>query len=175
MIEIPEKLNNQAIELASNGSFPEAIACFKRAITLQNNNYLLWFNLGVTYRDAGELEKAKQALKTSHSMVPANSEVTETYANICLTLKLYDKVTQLCYEGLDYEPCNAHLWNLLGVVNFQKENYEEAAEKFEYALYINPYYLDALYNLRDTYSTLKNSKGEKECNKVIKEIEKRNG
>ena len=60
MIESCEKLNNQAINLAASGDFEEAIACLKRAITIEKENYLLWFNLGITYRDAGDLQKAKE-------------------------------------------------------------------------------------------------------------------
>ena len=66
---------------------------------------------------------------------------------------------------------HAHIWNLLGVVEFQSENYTKASEYFEQAVYINPYYLDALYNLKDTYSMLQNKKGEIECERQIKELE----
>ena len=34
MQERADRLNNQAITFASDGAFTEAIACFKRAITL---------------------------------------------------------------------------------------------------------------------------------------------
>ena len=65
MLERSDTLNNQAIILASDGAYTEAIACFKRAIVIDKNNYLLWFNLGVTYRDAGKLEEAENALEIS--------------------------------------------------------------------------------------------------------------
>ena len=61
MTEDPSNLNTQAIELANRGSYVEAIACFKRAITMDRNNPLLWYNLGVTYRDANHLHHAKNA------------------------------------------------------------------------------------------------------------------
>ena len=83
-----------------------------------------------------------------------------------------ESVREICVEGLDYNPLHSHLFNLLGVVEFQSENYDEAAEYFEEAVHINPYYLDALYNLKDTYSMLNNKKGEYEVDQKIKEIEK---
>ena len=43
--ETAEKLNNQAIILASHGEYTEAIACFVHALTIENDNSLLWFNL----------------------------------------------------------------------------------------------------------------------------------
>ena len=63
MLENCEKLNNQAINLASKGNFEEAIACLKRAITIEKENYLLWYNLGITYRDAGDLYNAKVSVE----------------------------------------------------------------------------------------------------------------
>ena len=79
MTENPDKLNNQAILLASDGAYNEAIACFKRALVIQKENYLLWFNLGVTYRDAGELHDAKRALAMAYQIAPDKPDVAETY------------------------------------------------------------------------------------------------
>lgn len=172
MTEKADTLNNQAILLASDGAFTEAIACFKRAIVIQKDNYLLWYNLGVTYRDAGLLEEARKALATAFRIRPDNQDVQETYGTICIALKQLDEVRFICEEGLDYNPLNSHLWNLLGVTEFQNENYKAASEYFEQAVSINPYYLDALYNLRDTYNLLQNKNGETDCSQRIKELEK---
>ena len=38
MIERSDTLNNQAIILASDGAYTEAIACFKRAIIIDKEN-----------------------------------------------------------------------------------------------------------------------------------------
>ena len=172
MIEHPDKLNNQAIILAADGAYTEAIACFKRAIVIEKTNYLLWFNLGVTYRDAGDLYEAENALEMAYSLVPLNEEVAETYATICLMQKKLNKTQQICIDTLDINPLNSHMWNLMGVTAFQSEEYEEASSYFEQAVSINPYYIDALYNLRDTYSTLGNTKGEEALNQRLKELEK---
>ena len=86
--------------------------------------------------------------------------------------KKHAKVQGICMDSLDLNPLNPHLWNLLGVTEFQSENYEEASSYFEQAVSINPYYSDALYNLRDTYSVLNNKKGEEACDLRIKELEK---
>ena len=172
MTERSDTLNNQAIILASDGAYNEAIACFKRAIVIDKENYLLWFNLGVTYRDAGNLADAECALETAHNIAPENEEVAETYATICLMQKKFSLVQKICMDTLDMNPLNPHLWNLLGVTEFQSDNYEAASSYFEQAVSINPYYLDAIYNLRDTYSMLKNAKGEAACSAKIKELDK---
>ena len=170
MTERSDTLNNQAIILASDGAYREAIACFKRAIVIDKENYLLWYNLGVTYRDAGSLTDAENALETAYRIAPEKEDVAETFATICLMQKKLTKVQHICMDSLDLNPLNPHMWNLLGVTEFQSENYEEASSYFEQAVSINPYYSDALYNLRDTYSVLGNSKGEAACNARLKEL-----
>ncbi len=170
MIERSDVLNNQAISLVSEGNFKDAIACFKRAIFIEKENHLLWYNLGITYRDAGDLSNAKKSLETAYSINPIDEDVIETYATICLSLKQFDETRFLCEEGLDLNPLNTHLWNLLGVSYFQTEEYEEAQAYFEQAVYINPYYVDALFNLRDTYDELGNKSGKIECDKKLAEL-----
>lgn len=170
MTEKSDVLNNQAILLASDGFFDDAIACFKRAITIDKNNYLLWYNMGITFRDEGKLLEAQKALATASALAPDNMDVAETYATITLMLKDYKMVQIICEDALDFNPLSPHLWNLMGVSEFNRENYELAAEYFEQAVSINPYYEDALYNLKDTYSQLENKHGEVECMARIKDL-----
>ena len=126
MTEIAEKLNNQAIILAEHGAYDDAIACLNRAVTLEQDNYLLWFNLGVTYRDAGKLHEAKLALEKAAEINPEDEDILDSLA---------------CYA-------------------------------FERAIILNPYYYDAMFNLRDTYDKLGNISGYKECVGKLKEMKK---
>lgn len=171
MIERPDKLNNEAIILAAKGNYSDAIACFKRAIIIDKKNSLLWYNLGVTYRDDGKLNEAKNALKEAFSIEPENTDITEAYVTTLLNLNLIPEAAKATSFAMSRQGPNANLWNLYGVTLFRSEDYKNAAECFEKAVSINPYYLDALYNLRDCYQEIKNSAGAAECNKRIKELE----
>lgn len=170
--ETAEKLNNQAIMLASNGDYTEAIACFVRALTIENDNSLLWFNLGVTCRDAGNLDSAKEALAKAHKMNKSDEEILEALALVCYSLGELDTTLSCCAEGLARNPENPHLWNTMGVVYFNRNKLTEACESFERAVSLNPYYYDALFNLRDTYEELGNETGKHECSLRMKEMEK---
>lgn len=173
MIERADKLNNQAILLANDGAFTEAIACFKRALTLQKDNYLLWFNLGVTYRDSGNLKEAKNALEMAYKISPENEDIAETLASICIADNQLTQAQEIATAYLDYNPYHPHFWNLLGVVSFQSEDYGSASEYFEHAVYINPYYEDAILNLKDTYSLLNLKSGQEECDRLLKSLDKK--
>lgn len=170
MHETSESLNNQAILLTADGSYKEAIACFVRAITIDKNNSLLWFNLGITYRDCGNLCEAKSALKNAHKLDTENEDTIEELAIICIMQKNYDEALFFCEEGLSLNEDNPKLWNSLGVCYFNKCDYKQACEAFENAVILNPYYGDAIFNLRDTYARLGNKKGYAECNFKLKEL-----
>lgn len=170
MKESPETLNTQAIEFASKGEYTEAIACFKRALTMENKNFLLWYNLGITYRDAGNLQEAKNTMLAAYKLEPEDEDVIETLTHICFMLSEYEEALTFCTEGLSINEQNPHLWNNYGVIYFTQGEYEVACDAFEKAVTINPNYYDALFNLRDTYQQLGNKHGEKECNNRLKTI-----
>lgn len=170
MQESSESLNAQAIELISQGYYTEAIACLKRAVILDKKNYLLWYNLGITYRDMGNLRDAKSAFIQAYNINDTDEDLLESISLVCFSLGEIDEAFRYCLEGLDLNPTNARCWNNMGVFNFNKENYEDAAENFEIAISIYPHYYDALYNLRDTYLELGNKAGAKECTLCMKNL-----
>ncbi|MCR5724235.1 MAG: tetratricopeptide repeat protein [Treponema sp.] len=170
MRENPELLNSQAIELAASGNYREAIACFKRALEIEKTNYLLWFNLAITYRDSGDLALAKDAMEHAYAIEDEDDEVIEMLALICFNTGATEEALQHCAHGLKLNPTNAHIWNTLGVIYFNQGDYELACEAFEHAITINAYYYDALFNLRDTYEELGNEAGVKMCNKQMSAI-----
>ncbi len=172
MVETAERLNNQAILLAKDGSFKEAIACFARAITIDKNNTMLWYNLALTYRDAGRQREAKESLLKAHSIDPEDQDIIEELALILFYSEEFDESINVCMKGLNLNPENYRLWNTRGVNFFNKGDYNEACESFENAVYLNPYYSDGLYNLRDTYKELGNKTGENVCNIKLQELKK---
>lgn len=172
MQETSENLNIQAIELTSQGFYKEAIACFKRAIVIDKNNYLLWYNLGITYRDSGHPKDAKNALLQAYKLNDIDEELLETLSLVCFSLKENDDAFMYAMEAIDLNPMNARCWNNVGVFYFSEEKYEDAAEAFEMAISIYPQFYDALYNLRDTYLELGNKTGADECSAIMKNLKK---
>ncbi|MCR4790725.1 MAG: tetratricopeptide repeat protein [Treponemataceae bacterium] len=168
MLENSEKLNNQAIELAAQGFYDEAVACLKRAVIIDKDNYLLWYNLGITYRDSGDLENAKRALYQAYRMNDTDEELLETLTLVSFKLKNFDEAFAFCYESLDLNPLNASSWNNLGVLYFSKSQFSEASEAFETSISINPHYTDAIMNLRDTYYEMGDKKAGDECDEILK-------
>ena len=170
MTENITALNTQAIEFAENGQYYEAIACLKRAISIERYNHLLWYNLGITYRDAGNLIDAKSALLRAHEIADEDDEIIETLALVCFNQGCSEEALAYCLEGLSANSQNAHLWNTLGVIYFNQNDFPLAQEAFDNAVTINSYYYDALFNLRDTYEELGNTAGYQMCVDQMKNI-----
>lgn len=171
MKESSEKLNNQAINLASSGNFDEAVACLKRAITVEQDNYLLWFNLGITYRDMGNFQAAKSAMKKAFEIMPEDMELVCELALLCFAMDQKEEAISFCSAGLSYNSDNAKLWNTLGIISFNMENYKTAEYAFEEAISINPFFYDAIYNLHDTYEQLGNTAGAEECKRLMQNLD----
>ena len=171
MVENVATLNTQAIEFAERGQYFEAIACLKRAISIEKYNHLLWYNLGITYRDAGQLAEAKSALLKAHEIEDDDDEVIETLALVCFNMGCNEEALSYCLEGLAKNSQNAHLWNTIGVIYFNQNDFPMAQEAFENAVTINSYYYDALFNLRDTYEELGNKAGYQMCVEQMKNIQ----
>ncbi|MBR4630390.1 MAG: tetratricopeptide repeat protein [Treponema sp.] len=170
MKENAETLNNNALHLIKKGNVDDAIELLKRAVTIEPENQTIWFNLGITLRDDGNFEEARHALETAHMLDPDNTEIIDTLAITCMNGEDMDAALSYCAEGLEKNELDAHLWNTFGVLYFNKNELDLAAEAFEHAITLNPYYYDALFNLRDTYEEMGNEAGKKECTEQMKNI-----
>ncbi len=174
MKETVSSMNKRAIELSDSGEYTDAIACFRRAITVEKNNHLLYFNLGITYFHAGDLANAKNSLLQAHLLNPDESEILEMLAIVCNEAGQREEALYYCTEALDINYYNHKIWNTIGVIYFSIEEYNDACEAFEQAVTINPYYYDAFFNLRDTYEELGNTTGVAICEKQMKTLRKEN-
>ena len=128
MKENAETLNNNALHLIKKGNVDDAIELLKRAVTIEPENQTIWFNLGITLRDDGNFEEARHALETAHMLDPDNTEIIDTLAITCMNGEDMDAALSYCAEGLEKNELDAHLWNTFGVLYFNKNELDLAAE-----------------------------------------------
>ena len=164
-------LNTEAINHVQKGEFAEAITCLKCAIKMEDS-FVLRLNLGLTYRDSGNFRKAKTALEKALELKGDDICALEELSLVCLKLEEFEEAVEYCYTALQLAPENAHLWNTFGIIHFAQHDLSNAADFFEEAVTLNPYYYDAFFNLRDTYDELGNKAGKEECIKKMAELQK---
>ena len=170
MLESPETLNNHAVKLAAAGDYEDAIACIRRAITVGGKSHLLWYNLALVYRDAGNLDKAREAMECACKMNPASEDALENLAEICLEQGDLDKALAVSLKGIEVNGKNPRFWNLAGVARGAKGNLEGAMNSLERALSIFPAYTEALCNLGDVYAKVGNISAARECRQRMKPL-----
>lgn len=170
MKESAEKLNNHALILAKEGKTDDALVCLRRACVLEPENAVLWFNLGITLRDNGNAAESRTALEKAHELKGDDEEILDALAIACMNAGDRDAAMMICAEGLTKNEMNPRIWNTFGVLYFQNGELDLACEAFEHAVTINPYYYDALFNLRDTYDELGNEDGKNRCIRQMQEI-----
>ncbi len=171
MQETPQTLNDCAASLASTGQHPEAVACLKRAILLEPDSSVLWFNLALSYRALGEIRGARDALLRAMRGDPLDVDTIDTLAVVQHELGEDSNAEQAYLRALDLAPQNGRVWNNYGVLQFSQKRYNEAVQSFEKAVTLIPDFADALYNLRDTYDELGNIPAREICRTMLQKVE----
>jgi tetratricopeptide (TPR) repeat protein len=76
--------NEFGIELRKKRMFEEAISNYLKAISIDSNDEVLYYNLGRAYYETGEYEKAVEQLKLAQSIKPDFKEAQEFLSKIPL-------------------------------------------------------------------------------------------
>jgi Flp pilus assembly protein TadD len=134
------------------GYWRNNVTLFSRMLAVTQDNWLAWNNLGLTYVDLGQPEKAIDHFREALRIKPG---YTEAWYNLGLA---YDKLGQphkaIVYyrEALRVNPNYAKAWNNLGTAYYELGQPEQAIMYYRKALQTKPDYADAWYNLGLAYA-----------------------
>ncbi len=120
-----------------------AIEQFRRAIAIDGNSGLLYYNLGISLYTSGHNEEAVAALKTALQKEPGNSQIATYLQNITETppaTKQNNSMNAL-HKGLELH---------------QSGRLDEAIRCYKEALAFNPKDIDAISNMGTALQTLGN-------------------
>ncbi len=116
---ISEDINRQGWEKYGKAKmYPEAIAEFKKGLTIDSSNADLWYNLGGAYYSSGQIPEAQQAWRIALKLKP-------DYLNAMAGLAAI-------------ETTNADLWFNLAVMYYNNKIYKNAANAFGVVLKLKP-------------------------------------
>ena len=149
-METASFLNDSGIALTEANRPNEAIPLFRRALVIEPENPLLWFNLGIAQQKTGEYE---EAIESFHRAIMIDDNLAGAWVSIGLIYYEMEhfELAEECYKSaLIRDKNDPKTWNNLGVLYFTGGNFEDARLSFEEAVHLSPHYSDALINLRDT-------------------------
>lgn len=132
---------------AQYGDLNEVINCCRKVTSLQPDNTVAHYNLGVALQVQGKHAEAEQSyrviIQTSQNHVPA-------LINLGLVLRNQDKLIdaiQILCEATRIKPDSEDAHYNLGLCYRDLQNFEKASNSFRKALTINPGSAQALCNL----------------------------
>ncbi len=138
------------------GNFLKAIESFEQEIKKGNkDNHLPYYNLGRSYEQLKDNEKAEENYKKSLTIKPNDYSVNYSLANVYIKLSLYKEGERLLKKTYDLNSQDPEIIiNLLSTLHFNKK-FEEAVKIGETAEKIHKNSYQLFYNLSLCYYELK--------------------
>jgi tetratricopeptide (TPR) repeat protein len=139
---------------ASNaGNHDEAITQFNAALAQQADCYACQFNIGGSYAQKKEYDRAEEAFKKAMAMKPEAAEPYNALANIYNSTRRFDEAAKMTEEatkragagGADAAGGNPDQLFNQGVIFWNAGKIPDAKKQFEAALALNPSLADAHY------------------------------
>ena len=124
----------------------------QKAIELDPNNGILYYNLGVIYAEQGELELAKQKYKEAIALIP---DYVDAYLNLVSVIledevKIVEEMNSLgnsSKDNLRYDELKLE----------REDLYKECVPILEELIKVSPENIDALNTLKNIYGVLGNN------------------
>ena len=133
--------------LAQNKVFKDSLFYLKKASEINFNLPDLHNNLGLIYRELGELENALNSISKAIELKPDYANAYSNLGLICKELGQLIKAEKYCKKSIRLNPRLIDPYNNLGLIYLDKQNYIEAKKYLKKALELNPKYSPALLNL----------------------------
>ena len=171
VMETATYLNDSGIALTEANRPYEAIPLFRRALSMEPGNPLLWLNLGIAQQKTGEYE---EALASFGQAVYINDDMADAWSSMGLIyyeLESFNFAEDCYHSALQRDPNSPKIWNNLWVLYFAEGSFEEARHCFEEAISLMPMYYDALFNMRDTCRELSDYRAVAEFERVLNEYD----
>lgn len=92
----------------------EAVACCSKAVELSPRHVAAWYNLGIAFRDSGQIEKSADALRKTLLLDPKHESAATSLAHVLIALHRYDEAEEVFRAALDYQPGNAEFYAVYG-------------------------------------------------------------
>jgi tetratricopeptide (TPR) repeat protein len=166
-LETAAYLNDSGIALTEANRPLEAIPLFRRALSIEPENPLLWLNLGIAQQRTGEYEEALESYQKAVYIDDGIADAWGSMGLIYYELRIFDSAEECYRSALERDSDSPKIWNNLGVLYFSEGFYEEARHCFEEALSLMPLFYDAIFNLRDTCRELRDYRAAAEFERIL--------
>lgn len=130
--------------------YVDAIQCYQKALSIQNNLPDLHFNLGIALSNIGKLHEATASFRKAIALAP---RFFEAYGSLGVTLQRlgdFDAAVANYQKGLAINPQDARGHFNMGTALRDQGKLDEAIKSYRQAIKLFPNYADAHCNLGET-------------------------
>jgi tetratricopeptide (TPR) repeat protein len=131
-----------------------SITLFSHANQVTQNNYLAYYDLGVSYGKLGRITEAIEAYKNAVRIKPAYVEAYYNLGNACSALGRYTEAIEVYKQAIRIQPDLIDAHNNLGIAYCALGRWPEAIEAYNQAIRIQPDDPGAHYNLGNAYCAI---------------------
>ena len=129
------------------GMLEEAIAAYKKTISLKPDYVEAYSNMGVAYRNMGKPDEAIDAYKKAISIYPYYAEAYNNLGNVLQNTGQLDKAIAAYKKVSSFKPNDANVHYNLAAAFKDQGNLEEAIKAYNKTLKIKPDHAEAYNNL----------------------------
>lgn len=137
----------KGIELFKQGEYVKAVEMGTKAIELQDDVAIFYYNRGLFYYKLQNYEKALADSDYSAKLDPQYKNAYILKAHIYREMKKYAEETEICTKVLEMDAQNKEAYLERGISFKKQEKYDKALEDYNAALKLDPNYASA-YNSR---------------------------
>jgi len=132
----------------------KSIDAFSAALAANPGYDEIYFNLGITYNQREEYEKAIRNLEISLYINPILHNAYGSLGNLYIKLKRLDDALRIFDQSVAAFPKDKDYWNNLGYTYTQLGKHDKSFESYKKALMIDPTFYQAWSNLNAAAVTL---------------------
>jgi predicted O-linked N-acetylglucosamine transferase (SPINDLY family) len=141
--------------LAATGNYLEATKLLNHAVTVNNNDPIVFNNLGVALKELSQKDLALENYNRAIELNPAYAEAYLNRANVFKDDGQHREALDDCSKAIIFKPEYAEAHYCRGVLLQQLEDWNAALENYNVALQLDPNYADAYLNRGVIFHNLK--------------------
>ncbi|HID72247.1 MAG TPA: tetratricopeptide repeat protein, partial [Thermoplasmata archaeon] len=136
----------KGVALSNLELYDEAIKSFKKAFEIKKDSEA-WLELGRTYFNIGDYEKALKAYENGTKYFPSEPSGFVGKALSLIELSRFREAEEALLKALELDENNSRTWNHLGNVRYAMGDYEGAITAFNRAISLDKNYSGARFSL----------------------------
>ena len=123
-----KKSFNKGLDAFQRHEYQKALELFEKATADYREYDAAYDNLGVTYMQLKQPDKARDAFAHAVELNDKNADADRNYARLLMAAKEYPKAAEALEKSLMVEPQNPSALTMLSVAQFQMHNFDAALQ-----------------------------------------------